>query len=213
MGEGVATGDIEDGRERRTPGARVHTDGHIQAGCLLIHWEKVGIVQGAVALNAPEEEPNGAMLFGKVALFNRCVDRSEGWHHYPPEAALCLLPDPGHEAVVRATQRHLQLDVIGNVGQKQGRVDYLCGDPHQVHGLESPWDVQQFSGPHVRHGLELAWLRRRPQQEPAFTGGLGKDVAIDEPEARAPIDRILRPRDDDGTAWVHLLVYKIPDLR
>ena len=29
MGEGVAAGDIEDGRERRTPGTRVHTDGHV----------------------------------------------------------------------------------------------------------------------------------------------------------------------------------------
>src|SRR5262245_22839753 len=99
MGEGVAAGDIEDGRERRTPGTRVHTDGHVQAGRLLIHREKVGIVQSAVALNTPEEETNGAVLFGKVDLGDGGVNRPEGWHHYPPQAALGLLPDSGHEAV------------------------------------------------------------------------------------------------------------------
>ena len=66
MREGVAAADIEDGRECRTPGTRVHTDGHMQAGRLLIHREKIGVVQGAVALNAPEEEANSAVLFGKV---------------------------------------------------------------------------------------------------------------------------------------------------
>ena len=153
--------------------ARVHTDGHMQAGRLLIHREKIGVVQGAVALNAPEEEANSAVLFGKVDLFNGGVDRSQGWHHHPPEAALGLLPDPGHEAVVGATQSHLQLDVIGNVGQKQGRVDHLRA-PHQVHGLESPWDVQQFPGPHVWCGLKLAWLRGRPSRNPPLPADLGK---------------------------------------
>jgi hypothetical protein len=55
------------------------------------------VVQGAVALKAPEEQANGALRFGEVDRFDGRIVRPEGWHHHPPEAPLAFLPDPGHE--------------------------------------------------------------------------------------------------------------------
>ena len=118
MEEGVAACDIEDGREHLTAGTRVQAIQAYAGGLPPDAPAKSTGLQGA-SRSIPEEESTGAMYFGEVEFCDGVVDRPEGWFHHPTEASLSFLPNLGPKTVVGATQRHLQLDVIGHVGQKE----------------------------------------------------------------------------------------------
>src|SRR5262245_17102688 len=213
MGKGVAARDVEDGAERGTAGAGVDADGHVEARRLPVDGEEVRIVERAVALDASEENADGAVFLRDVDLLDGRVDRPERWHRDPAQTSLRGFPDAGHEAVVGAAERDLEPGVVGDVGEEERGIDHLGVYAHRVHGLEPSFDVGELTGANVGCGLELAWLGRRPQEESTLAGRPGKDVAVDQPEAPSPVDRVPWPREDNRTSRVHRRVEEVPDRR
>ncbi len=130
-----------------------------------------------------KNSPTAPFFFACVHLLNRCIHAMQRQDGDPAQAAVCLGEDLGEIAIVCGAERALQDGVVGDVNQKQRRVNDLDGHTGFVHVGEAHLDVGDLArGAQDIAPPCLAFRRRRSDQaEAAFARGFGKDVAVDQP--------------------------------
>lgn len=136
-----------------------------------------------VAFHAAEEHPDGAALLGPLQLLHRFLDATQRRDCHPVDAVMTLRAGLPHETVIGAAQRHVELGVVGEVDQKQSRINHLSGDAATIHIGEPGRNVGQLSARDLDvFSVRLDLRRRRGDEtEAAFADRLGKNVAVDQP--------------------------------
>jgi hypothetical protein len=81
-----------------------------------------------------------------------------------------------HETVIGAAQRRVEFNVVGEVDQKQSRINHLSGDAAAIHIGEPGRDIGQLSARDLNvFSVRLDFRRRGGDEtEAALADGLGK---------------------------------------
>ena len=214
MSEGVAAPNVHQAVERRRAGALVDANGQVVGLGLFIDREKVGVVQGAVPLNAPEEESRCAVGGAKLDLLHGGLDVPQGRNECPVDPARALGANLRHVAVVGLAKGDFQVRVVGEVGQKQRGKDDLRFRPKPVHLGNPGVQVRHVPRAYVRHFLDKGLLNRRDEEGAAPPRRAGKDMAVDKPHmVGLAVDRVGRHLHNHRPAGVKLRVQLVPHSR
>ncbi len=155
------------------------------------------------------------MILGPFDLLEGFLHGPERWDGHPSHSIsgfLACLADP---TVIGPAQGHLQIYIVGQIGQEQGGKNDLDIDHQAVHVFEALGRIRQlpgFDGYVCPGGLKLG-RRRRNERAPSPARRLGYNIPVDEPESVPPsVLRIFRCGHEKRSLWVHLLFKQRPHM-
>ena len=153
--------------QRESAAGRVHAQGDVESGRLVIQRVEIGIGEQPVPLRAADEDAASAVLLGVPDFVQGLLHVQQRQDGRPAQPAPGLLADRRQPAIVAAAQRHLHLGPGSDRHEEDRRIEHLNVHAQLVHVLE----------PH-RYVAQLTGCRRRI---PAHVHGADVHPLVDEP--------------------------------